>query len=320
MGLILDTKDRKLLLTLDFNARMTNAQLAKKVGLSKQGVDYRLKRMMNQGVILGYYPVVDIHKLGYIYGRLLLKFYNLTRKEEKKVFDELVADRRFNWILKGEGNYDMVIVFFPKDLQELKELSEELSEKYGVYLRKKKESVGIDVDFFPSRYIMESRSTRKIKMKEQETINTDKLDRNVLKLLCENARMSLIEMSKKLDVSAKVLAYRIKRLEKNEIILGYRPNINYNLLGYSHYKILFYLMNIKKESLKKFRQYLAASPKTVFLVREVGICDVDVEVMLKDEERLFEFLRDIKDKFPTIMKDYERVMIADTLKINYLPF
>ncbi|MBU0467346.1 MAG: AsnC family transcriptional regulator [Nanoarchaeota archaeon] len=38
----LDTKDRKLLTLLDENARYSNSQLARKVGLSKPAIEYRL--------------------------------------------------------------------------------------------------------------------------------------------------------------------------------------------------------------------------------------------------------------------------------------
>ena len=41
----LDLKDRKILRELDMNARIPMNELAKKVGLSRQVVQYRIQRM-----------------------------------------------------------------------------------------------------------------------------------------------------------------------------------------------------------------------------------------------------------------------------------
>ena len=51
----LDLKDRKILYHLDLNCRQSNAQIGKKVGLSKQVVDYRIRRMEDERIIIGYW-------------------------------------------------------------------------------------------------------------------------------------------------------------------------------------------------------------------------------------------------------------------------
>ena len=40
---MLDQKDKKILANLDANARLPNSKIAKKIGLSKQVVDYGIK-------------------------------------------------------------------------------------------------------------------------------------------------------------------------------------------------------------------------------------------------------------------------------------
>jgi hypothetical protein len=44
----LDLQDRKLLFALDFDARATLSSLAKRVRMSKQGVDYKIKNLTRQ--------------------------------------------------------------------------------------------------------------------------------------------------------------------------------------------------------------------------------------------------------------------------------
>ena len=43
MAIKLDLKDKKILEQLDLNSRQSNSQIAKKVGLSKDAIGYRIK-------------------------------------------------------------------------------------------------------------------------------------------------------------------------------------------------------------------------------------------------------------------------------------
>ena len=317
----LDVKDKKLLFELDFNARLPNSQLAKKIGLSKQGVDYKINNLIKNNVITGFYPVINVTKLGYIYSRILLKFQNLTYEKEQEIFKQFKANKKFNWIIKSEGNYDLVMAIWTKTLKEFKLISEELIEKYGYYIKEKKESIAIRVTHFQNRFLLDKKATKEIALEEEtEKVKIDDIDREILKILCANARISLAEISKKIKVSSKVIAYRIKRLEKQKIILGYRPNINHNLLGFTHYKILFYLSNVNKEELMKLKEFFRTNPKVIYTVEEIGVCDVDIELMMKSSQDFFEFLREVKYAFPSLIKEYATLIIDETLKINYLPF
>ena len=67
----LDLKDRKILYELDSNARQSNSGIAKKVGLNKNTVNYKINRMTEEGIITGYYTVVDSSRLGYFSIRVL---------------------------------------------------------------------------------------------------------------------------------------------------------------------------------------------------------------------------------------------------------
>ena len=60
----LDLKDRKILYQLDLNCRQSNTQIGKKVGLSKEVVNYRIKRMQDFGIINNFWTAINSLKLG----------------------------------------------------------------------------------------------------------------------------------------------------------------------------------------------------------------------------------------------------------------
>ncbi|MBI2547702.1 MAG: Lrp/AsnC family transcriptional regulator [Candidatus Aenigmarchaeota archaeon] len=317
----IDLKDRKILFELDFDSRSSNTAIAKKVGSSKQGVDYRIRNLIKEKIILGFYPIIDNVKLGYIYCRVFLKLQNLTKDKEDKVIAELKNEKRINWVLKAEGSYDILFACWMKNLEEFKRFIRELISKYSRYIKEEKESIGIRVVHYQYRFLLGTRGTKKLVFEETPIrVEIAELDKRILKVLCENARAPLVEIANKLKISPKVLAYRIKKLEKDQIILGHRPLINHPLLGYTYYKILFHLMNVTKEEFETFRRYLENHPKVIYIVDEVGICDIDVEAMFESERDYFDFMKELKFKFPTLIKEYETLIGLETLKVNYLPY
>ena len=74
-----------ILYQLELNARQPNSEIAKKVGLSKEVVNYRIKRLENERVIKSYYAIIDLSKLGYINFRVYLKLIDATPKKEKEI-------------------------------------------------------------------------------------------------------------------------------------------------------------------------------------------------------------------------------------------
>ncbi len=62
---LLDDVNRRLLVELQADARLSLAELGRRVGLSSPAVAERLQRLERQGAILGYHAAVDPAALGY---------------------------------------------------------------------------------------------------------------------------------------------------------------------------------------------------------------------------------------------------------------
>ena len=61
----------------------------------------------------------------------------------------------------------------------------------------------------------------------------DSLDKKILKNLTVDARQSARQLALKLEVSTVTILSRIKKLEKEGIVLGYTATINHEKIGYS---------------------------------------------------------------------------------------
>src|SRR5438093_10495430 len=63
-GAVLDQFDRKLLALLQDNAKISQAELGKAVGLTAPSVNERIRKLERGGVIRGYVALLDERKLG----------------------------------------------------------------------------------------------------------------------------------------------------------------------------------------------------------------------------------------------------------------
>ncbi|MCX6777676.1 MAG: winged helix-turn-helix transcriptional regulator, partial [Candidatus Micrarchaeota archaeon] len=70
----LDLRDRRILYELDVDARATLLRIAKRVGLSKDAVKYRIGNLVSSGAAKGFIAVIDTARLGYITFGVFLKF------------------------------------------------------------------------------------------------------------------------------------------------------------------------------------------------------------------------------------------------------
>lgn len=81
----LDQIDHKILRHLQENARITNAELAEKVGLSPTPCLRRLRRLENDGIIRGYHTEVNREALGVNVTVIIL--VKLEREDDKTLRD-----------------------------------------------------------------------------------------------------------------------------------------------------------------------------------------------------------------------------------------
>lgn len=318
----LDLKDKKLLYELDFNARLSYTQLAKKIGLSKQGVEYKLNNLVKKEVIMGFYPVVNVPKLGHFYCRLMVNFQNVTQSKEKEIISYLKKDNRFFWVFTSQGTWELLCAIWAPSLSDFKETINDFLAKYGKYVRTKHESIATEVIHYQHRYLLGKRQTKEINLKETDgKTSLTENEKKVLTLLCENARMPTIEVANRAKISPKAVAYTIKKLEREKIIEAYRPIINHNKLGYTYFKLWIRIHQESKEEMEKLYSQIKNNPIVIYVVRGIGLLeDLDVEIMVRNNYELYDFIKKLKQDFPNLIGEYKTFMYIDTKKVRYLPF
>ena len=87
----------------------------------------------------------------------------------------------------------------------------------------------------------------------------DRVDKEILKLLQQNGRLSLKTIAEKTFLSSPAVSARIERMENDGIILGYEAKVSPIRMGYH---ILAYInLNVQPEDKNKFYKYAESIPK-----------------------------------------------------------
>ena len=114
----IDLKDRRILHELDYDSRQSFSMIGKKVGLHKNVVNYRIKRLQEKGIIENFYTVIDTFKLGYNSLRFYITYQNMNPDIRIDLIQYFVDNKFTWWVGSFEGDYDLAVLFWVNDLHD----------------------------------------------------------------------------------------------------------------------------------------------------------------------------------------------------------
>ncbi|MEL6317914.1 MAG: Lrp/AsnC family transcriptional regulator [Pseudomonadota bacterium] len=129
----------------------------------------------------------------------------------------------------------------------------------------------------------------------------DPIDRKILTELQDNGRMTNVDLSKRVGISAPPCLRRVRALEESGFITGYHADVNARLLGFE--VAVFAMIGLHKQSgadLAAFEAKAADWP----IVRECHMLNGEIDFLLKcvapDLTTFQEFLTDELTAFPNV--------------------
>ncbi len=118
----LDSIDRRLLAELQAEGRVTNVELAQRVGLTAPPCLRRVRALEESGVIRGYHADLDASKLGFSIMVFAMVSLKSQAEEDLRAFEQHIRtlpEVRECHMLNGE--IDFVLKIVSKDLQSFQE-------------------------------------------------------------------------------------------------------------------------------------------------------------------------------------------------------
>jgi DNA-binding Lrp family transcriptional regulator len=319
----IDKISLEILYYLDINSRMSLVEIGKKVDLKKNTINYKLNRLINNGIIKNFYTYIDAYRLGFISFRVYASYQYTTPEIENNIIKYFMENQNVWRIISIKGRYDLGVTLWLKDTNSFYSFWKKTMDEYGDYLTNRTFSACIQSFDYPlsflsmknfkpnNRDFLEMTGGRKI-------LGIEDFDYKLLKILANNSRISYAKIAKLLNVSPTMVGYRIKNLEKMKVIRGYGTVIDLSKLGYNHYKIDIYLREHRKRSV--IINYLKDNPNLVHIGTSAGISDIEVEFYVKRIDEVFDIMTDMVNKFPDVIRNYKHFIIKNVHKLNFMPY
>ena len=316
----LDLKDKKILSLLDENSRYSNSQIAKKVRLSKPAVEYRIRRLEENKSIFRYYTVIDFTKLGYSQYKIYFKFQNASIEEEKRMIDFWIKSKNSVWVGQIRGRWDLAVSILSKSNFEFGKMLGEFMNKFSRFILEKDVLLTEYSPNYNRSYVSGEKKEEFVYGKPSKIIDLDETEIKILKELSNNARVNIIDLAEKTKITRDIINYRLKKLTNEGIIVQYKCYPNLHNIGVNHYKLIIRTKNFDDKSRTKLSDYVSSNKKATQLLKLIGSWDLEIEFETENEDELYILLKDMREKFSDIIRDFDILRITETFKFNFFPF
>ncbi|MBL7054806.1 Lrp/AsnC family transcriptional regulator [Candidatus Woesearchaeota archaeon] len=123
-------------------------------------------------------------------------------------------------------------------------------------------------------------------------LKIDNLDKEIIRILIDDSRLSYRRIAKKLKVSAATIINRVKRLEKEKIIKGYTAKVDYEKLGYDIDVLIE--IKISKGNLFLVEKKIASNQNVIAVYDVTGESDAVILARFTTRRKMDNFLKKIQ--------------------------
>ena len=290
-----DALTRRLLALLDSDARMSVSDLARALTRGRDQIEYRLKQFTTNEIIRSYTTVINPHLFGRSIYKVYLKAFQASAKR-RAFMATLAKHPRVFWIAEADGRWNLMFSLVAKDPIEFFKLQNEILAPYRTVIRDLEVNPLIQGNFYSRQYLGAKPRTWSIGG-EIKTHPLDEAGSKLLVALSRNARASNVYLGSQSGLRPDTLHHRLQNLEQAQVILGYRPEFNLSALGVTLFKAQLILDGFSTSMKEKFEQYCAAHERIVYLVHQIGMYPLEIEIEAADYYQYYRIIDEIQERF-----------------------
>ena len=321
----LDDKDNKILRILTENARMPLKRIAKKVRVSREVVDYRIRRLEKMGIISCYVAKLDMTKFCQNAYGIFLRLTNISQTSFEKLIKFFVNSPLTMWTSTMSGEWDMVTSFLTRNSSDLNNFLKSLETVAGKNLKEYglltyiKEIKNTFEDLFPPKKRKIKKETFVMKLFSNKSIELNEKDKKLIILLSKDAKLTNKELSKHVKLTEEGVRQRIKNLQKIGVIRGFRALIDVYKLNLEIYYVLMKFNRVDDKIERDLEIFFENNPNVYYCARVVGRYDLIACIIAKNRIHFHKILSNIRNQFSDNLKDFSTNIIFEEHKHTYIP-
>lgn len=285
---------RRVLAELAWNCRASVSEIAERVG-GRQHVVRRLMQSLATELQLVPFCFTNAFRLGETPYRIYFSITNGDRARVKELREYLTALPDAHWFSVLYGAYQFGLSVRKPDIIALQSLLLEIDSRFGSLIQKKTVSAVTRFSHFvpwPAHVGSSPRKSFEYRCEDSRQV-LDDVDRCVLGLLRDEPLITVRTLGQKMGLSASTAAYRIDKLLRSGVIIGFGYMFENRLVGQEAFLIHVATKGLSGHGFERFFKFAQDHPRVTWVAKTLGEWDIEIEVVLEDVFELDEIIQEL---------------------------
>ncbi|MBN1280025.1 MAG: Lrp/AsnC family transcriptional regulator [Candidatus Thermoplasmatota archaeon] len=314
----IDVKDKKILFYLLQNSRQSLQSLGKNVGMSKELVSYRIRRLCEKHIITNFSIIINFLSLGYCVISSYYKYINIDPAMKEAICEFFLKSKHTFSVSLIDGRYDLQVDSFCGDLHEYQFYLDDIRLQYHPHLTLEHSMIPIKSELLHYAFLVNEHINNMKPLQWPmicQPVEIDTIDFHILATLSQDARTPTKTIADALHITPSTVRQRIRRLVQQKVILRYTINVDWLTLGYRWYHLLLHLNEYRKKH--QIIRHMRTHPHLI-RIYDLLIPDVDIHLalLLRDMRELRGIIEELTTQFPHVINDYRFYSTFQILKHN----
>jgi Lrp/AsnC family leucine-responsive transcriptional regulator len=314
--------DRKVLHILDDDSTLSFTGMARQLRSSPQVVEYRVKGLLERGIIKSFLTIIDYKKEGYTNYLVYFKFRGVLPKKEDEFVSFLKGLPLVNIILLCDGGWDMAVGVLARDPFELDDVLFRIHGEFGEYIDSQSINAHVGAEHYCRDYLLPGKEHQGYEPGVPVTgakvplVDLDDTDRKILYAVHEDARLPVTEIAERTGLSVDVVRYRLKILKERKVIVGSTFLPNYPKYEYLLYRVLLKLKHQPKARAMLFK-YARDSPNIIRVINASGEYQGVIDIEIESPAAMRALLLDLRNQFKDVLVSYDSLYVHTCERFSY---
>lgn len=308
---IITQKDLLILKQLLDDGRKSSSSISKEIDLGREIVNYRIKRLIKENLILKFIPKINEEARNYKEYTIFLKLNLDDEISKNKFIKDKIGNKYLMWIVKSGSGWDLIVRLYAQSINEFKEKLSEILEGFSSVLASyytiitSEEIKESEKEILCKKLFDENDfSSDYVKIKYEDT-PMDEKDKEILSMLEEDGRVQYKEIGDKLDISSDTVKYRIDKMKTSGIIERFSPVINFSKLGMVQYAAILKFKFLTHEEEDKINKLIKKSNNIIKGIKSLNMQEYFFNIVFEKEEEIEKFKKEINELFENKIDSFE---------------
>lgn len=308
---IITSKDVLILKQLLEDGRKSSSSISKEIDLGREIVNYRIKRLIKENLILKFVPKINDSAYHYREYNILLKLNLDDEISRKKFIEEKIGNKYLIWIIKSGNGWDLMVRLYAAGIDEFKEKLNEILELFTSVLANYYTIISSEdlkesqKEILCKNLFDENSSKPDYNIIKSEKILIDDKDKEIISLLEEDGRIQYKDIANKLNVSSDTIKYRIEKLKTQGVIENFMPVINFNKIGMLEFAAILKFKFLTENEILQLNKMFLKSENIIKAIKSLNFEEYFLNLVFKNETEILEFQTSIENIFKDKISNFE---------------